>query len=179
MKTYERKARQFGYQLAIPDDWSASGIVDALAPLLDRTRRMRGASRKMSDQRTLLGPQGRFLHILATPLADADPEPSIDDTRVFFDGLARRQSLKLLASGQIPAGGVDHFWAIYVAPAERDKPVIRIYKKYCLYLQRVEYLLTAELFALPEDARLPTRQMLDERAEAYDEIVRTFSPLAG
>lgn len=177
MKTYQRKARQFGYQLAIPDDWSASSIVDALAPLLDRTRRLRGRSRKMSDERTLLGPQGRFLHILATPLADA--APALDDTRAFFEGLARRQGLKLLASGAIPAAGAEHFWAIYVAPPERGKPVIRIYKKYCLYLQQVEYLLTAELYALPEDARLPARQELDDRARAYDDIVRSFSPLGG
>ena len=50
-------------------------------------------------------------------------------------------------------------------------------KKYCLFLNRTEYLITAGLWDASLSGKAPTDQQLRENEEIYDNIVSSFKLL--
>lgn len=166
MKTYNYKSSHSEFEMSIPDDWSGSVIVGSTDLLTEK-----------SDSRTIVGPNSQYLNIIITPLADRDLEPTINQTEQYFDGLAQRQNLNVIATGTINVADKLHFCAAYhrgflltlVTGGQ-----MQFFKKYCLYLNRVEYLITAGLFFVRAGDRLPTNQDLSESEKIFDEMISTI-----
>jgi hypothetical protein len=54
---------------------------------------------------------------------------------------------------------------------------MQFFKKYCLYQNRAENLLTASLYSFASGEKLPTDQLLSENEKVHDEIVLSLKPL--
>lgn len=174
MKTYRYRSRCYGFQLSIPDGWSGSLAIDLLENLPDTGKYPWDSSGKVTDSRTVVGPDGKYLNISITPLSENEPEPTTGETEEYFDGLAYRQNLHVIATGTINVANKEHFWATYYRMTLVGQSQLRFFKKYCLFLNRTEYLIAAALWnAFPGD-KLPTDQMLQDSEEVYDEIVSSF-----
>ena len=174
MKTYKCKSKHYGFQLSIPDGWSGSLAIDLLENVPNTVKYRRDSSGKATDSRTIVGPDGKYLTISITPLSENEPEPTIDETDEYFDGLAYRQSLHVIATGTINIANKEHFWATYYRMTLIGQSQIRFFKKYCLFLNRTEYLITAGLWSVLPGDKLPTDQMLEDSEKVYDEIVSSF-----
>lgn len=179
MKTYEYKSKRYGFQMSIPDDWSGSLTIDLIEYLSHPESDWEGLSGKRTDSRTIVGPNGKYLNILVTPLLENEPEPTINDTEEFFDGWAFRQNLIDIKRGTINVANKEHFWATYYQGLFSLVPgrQVQFFKKYCLYLNRVEYLLTAGLYCVNAGEKLPTDQDLSESEKIFDEIVSSMKLL--
>jgi hypothetical protein len=167
MRTIKHRGNRWGYEVSIPRDWSRSLRITLLERLLDS-----GAA-----SRAFVGPNGKFLHIAITPLNETDAEPTIDETETFFDGLSHRQSLHVIATGAITVADKEHFWATYYKLRPSGGEQAQFIKKYCLYFNRIEYLMTGQLYLASAGQKLPTGEMLSESERIYDEIVLSFRPL--
>ena len=154
--------------MSIPDGWSSPLMIDLF-------NRLSGGG---SDSKILVGPNGKYLQVLMTPLSEDEPEPTIDETEEYFDGLAYRQSLHVVATGTIRVANKEHFWATYYRMKLIRVSQIQFFKKYCLYLNRIEYLLTAGLHFASAGQKLPTDDMIRDSEGVYDEIVLSFKPLS-
>jgi hypothetical protein len=51
---------------------------------------------------------------------------------------------------------------------------VQIIKKYCLYLNKAEYLITAELGRAGPGEKLPDDQAIENNEKVYDEIISSF-----
>jgi hypothetical protein len=176
MKTYTFKSKHFGFEMSIPDGWSASPMADLInsLSLADTPGPPPG---KRCDSSTILGPNGKYLHILITPLSQSEPEPTTGETEEYFDGLANRQDLNIIATGTIYVANREHFWATYHRGFLLTRTFggqMQFFKKYCLYLNRVEYLFTAALLFVGAGDRLPTDQDLHESEAVFDEMISSI-----
>lgn len=153
-------------------------MMDMLARLAGNELLLPGQSGKVSDERTLVGPDGQSLHILVRTLREGEQEPTINETAEYFDDLSYRQSLHVIDTGTIKISNKEHFWATYYRMSLIRMTPPQFYKKYCLYLNRVEYLLTALLCPTFSGTVLPTDQMIQESERVYDEIVGSFRTLS-
>jgi hypothetical protein len=178
MKTYKLKWDHFGFQISIPDDWYGSKI-ESIALILDAIRSIQKPSGQISYERTLWGPNGKYLYISITPLLENEPELTINETLEFFDRLAYRQNLNIIATGTIDIANREHFWATYYRTSLLETSQYFFYKEYCLYLNRVEYWLTAALYSGSSAQGLPTDQMIQDNERVYDRIVLSFKLLGG
>jgi hypothetical protein len=176
VKAYKFKRRQFGFQILIPDDWYDSRM-EFIARILDAIRILRNPSKKISYERILLGPNGKYFHIFATPLLENEPELTINETLEYFDGLAYRQNLNVIATGIIHIAKKEHFWATYYKTILLETSRDLYYKKYCLYFNRVEYLLTAAIYHGSSVQRLSIDQIIQDNERIYDEVVLSFESL--
>lgn len=177
MKTYRYKSKHFGFQMSIPDGWSGSLMTDLFVRLSGIGKYLGKSSEKVSDSKTLLGPNGKHLNILITPLLENEHEPTINDTEEYFDGLTYRQNLNVIATGTINIADKEHFWATYYRMTLIGPSQIQFFKKYCLYLNRAEYLFTAGLYSAISGEKLPTDQMIKDNEKVYGEIVSSFKLL--
>ena len=125
----------------------------------------------------MLGPNDKYLNIVITPLLENEPEPTINETEEYFDGLTYRQSLHVIAIGTINVANKEHFWATCYRMTLIGQNQLQFIKKYCLYLSRTEYLITAGLWSASSGEKLPTDQMLKDNEKVYDEIVSSFKLL--
>ncbi len=151
MKTYRYYSRRFGFEMLIPDGWSASLMPE-----------------------TIVGPNGKYLHVQITPLSESEPEPTIGQTAEYFDGLTNRQNLNVIATGTICVANKDHFWATYYRGFVLTLAAggqMQFFKKYCLYLNRGEYLFTAGLFSVSSGGKLPTDRDLRENERVFDGMI--------
>jgi len=179
MKTYKHKSKYSAFQVSMPDGWSSAPVVDLFAGLSGITGNPRNAPGKPTESISLLGPNGAYLSILITPLSENEPEPTIDETDEYFDGLSCRENMEVMATGIIHVAGKEHFWAAYYRMTLIGASQIQFFKKYCLYLNKIEYLLTAGLYSAVPGRKLPTDQVLKDSERVYDEIVSSFTLLDG
>jgi hypothetical protein len=114
-----------------------------------------------------LGPNGKYFHILATPLLENEPELTMNETLEYFDGLAYRQNLNVMATGTIDIANKEHFWATYYRTIFLETSQDLYYKEYCLYLNRVEYLLTAALYPGSSVQRLSIDQIIQPNVQLF------------
>ena len=169
METHRYKSNLFSFEMSVPDGWASSPMVDSID--------LRSSPEGESDSRTIVGPNGKYLNIIITPLAVKEPEPTISQTEQYFDGLAQRQDLNVIATGTINVVNKPHFWATYhrgflLTLATGGQ--MQFFKKYCLYLNRVECLITAGLFFVRAGERLPTNQDLSESEKVFDEMITSI-----
>jgi hypothetical protein len=177
MRTYRYNAKHFGFEMSIPDGWSASPIVDLIAHLSHVSDSFGSPSGERSDSRTIVSPSGKYLHILITPLSESEPEPTIGQTEEYFDGLTNRQNLNVIATGTINVANREHFWATYYRGFSITLAAggqMQFFKKYCLYLNRAEYLFTAGLFFVSAGERMPTDQDLRESERVFDAMISSI-----
>jgi hypothetical protein len=113
MKIYKYNSKHFGFEMPIPDGWSASPMVNLIARLSQVSDSFGSPSGGKSDSRTIVGPNGKYLQIMITPLTESEPEPTIGQMEEYFDGLTNRQNLNVIATGTIQVANKDHFWATY------------------------------------------------------------------
>lgn len=121
--------------------------------------------------KSIIGPDQMFINIVVTPLKQAEPEPSIDFTSEYFDGLAYRQHLFEEATSTIKVLSKDHFTAKYYRTTPAGAQLI---KKYCLYIERLEYLITAVLANMSRGEGKPDETKVSERENIYDSIVKSL-----
>ena len=129
MKTYKYRSKHFGFQLLIPDSWS-SPLIDLFLRLLTAIRYLGNPSGIVSDTRTLTGPNGKYFNIVITPLSEDEAEPTIADTKRFFEGYAYRQNLNVMAAGTINVANKEHFWATFFRMGHGK---VVLFKKYSLF----------------------------------------------
>ncbi len=180
MKDYTYYSKHSGFQITIPDDWFESSIVDVIDQLPHNNGSFSSSTRGKSDSRTITGPNGKYLNILITPLLENETEPSIVQTEDFFDGFCNRQNLNVIETGTMYVANKEHFWATYSRGFMLTLTAggqMQFYKKYCLYLNRAEYLLTASLYSFSSGEKLPTDQLLSEIKKVYDDIVLSLKLL--
>ncbi len=173
MKTHKFKSKHYSFQISIPDKWSGSPV-DFLFRLQHAIKSVQKGSGKVSDSTTVVGPNGKYLNILITPLLANEPEPTIKETQEYFDGLTHRQNLHIIATGTINIANKDHFWATYYRMTLIRQKQLKFFKKYRIFLNGAEYLVTAGLWSASSGDKLPTNQLLRENEKIYDNIVASF-----
>lgn len=179
MKTFKYNSKYFGFAMAIPDDCSLSPIVDLIQTddLLHNCDSFGFPPRLISDSRTIVGSNGKYLHILVTPLSGDKPEPTISQTEEYFDDFSNRQNLMVIATGTIKVANKEHFWATYYRGyllTIASGGEMQFFKKYCLYLNRAEYLITAGLYCVGAEDKMPTDHDLHESERIFDEMVSSI-----
>jgi len=179
MKVYKYNSKQHGFQMLIPDGWSESMTRDLIN--LSRIENYQpDPSGKKTDTRTIFGASGKYLNMLITPLLDNENEPTVDETAEYFDGLSYRQDLNVIATGSISIANKQVFWATYYrgfALSVATGGQMQFFKKYCIYLNRVEYLFTAYLYSFSAGEKLPTNQDLSASEKVFDEMVSSLELL--
>ena len=181
MKIYKYNSKQYGFQMSIPDGWSES-LMTRLIKFSHIESYQPDPSGKKTDTRTIVGTNGKYLNMLITPLLDTEHEPTIDETAEYFDGLSYRQNLNVIATGSINIANKQHFWATYYRGFVLTLATggqMQFFKKYCIYLNRVEYLFTAGLYSFSTGEKPPTDQDLSEIEKVFDEITSSLELLNG
>ena len=173
MKIHKFKSKHYGFKISIPDNWRRSPV-DFLFRLENAIKSVEKKPGKISDSTTVVGPNGRYLNVLITPLLANEPEPTISETEEYFDGLTYRQNLHVIATGTIKVVKKEHFWATYYRMTLIGQKQLEFFKKYCLFLNRVEYLITAGLWSASSGDKLPTDKLLQDTEKIYDNIVTSF-----
>jgi len=112
-----------------------------------------------------------FINIIVTPLRQEEAEPSIDETREYFDGFAYRQNLFEESTSTIEVLSKDHFTATYYRTNPEGAQFI---KKYCLNIERMEYLITAVLANASKNEGRPDEAKANEKERIYDNIVQSL-----
>jgi hypothetical protein len=175
MKIYKLNYERIGFQISIPDDWHQSQpeifarISDALTYSADRTK-------KPSYIRILNGPQKAYIHFIITLLYNNEPEPSIEETNKYFEGLTNRQNLFEIDTGTINIFHKDHFCTTYYRMRLIGITQIQFFRKYCIYLNRNEYIATSFLYGASQREHLPTDQLIEEKVRQSDNILLTMKP---
>ena len=181
MKVYKYNSRPYGFQMSIPDDWSESVTRD-LINLSHIEGYQPDPSGKKTDTRTIVGENGKYLNMLITPLLETEHETTVDETAEYFDGLSHRQNLNVIGTGSINIADKQHFWAIYYRGFSLSLATggqMQFFKKYCIYLNRVEYLFTAGLYRFSAGEKPPTDQDLRVSEKVFDEMVFSMKLLNG
>lgn len=125
----------------------------------------------VSITKSIFGPDQMFINIIVTPLKQGEPEPSIESTSKYFDGFAYRQNLFDESTGTIRVLSKDQFTATYYRATPAGAQLI---KKYCLYVERLEYLITAILANISHGEGRPDQTKVSEKEIIYDRIVKSF-----
>jgi hypothetical protein len=158
--------------MSIPDTWSE---------ILTSDSQQSNSSGKKTDSRTIVGPNGKYLNMLITPLLNSEHEPTVDETDRYFDGLSYRQNLNVIRTGSISISNKQHFCATYYRGFLLSLATggqMQFIKKYCIYLNRVEYLFTAGLYNVSAREKTPTDQDLEESEKVFDEMVLSLELLS-
>ena len=166
--------------MSIPDDWSESLIGD-LINFSHIESYQSDPSGKKTDTRTIVGANRKYLNMLITPLLDTEHEPTVDETAKYFDGLSYQQNLNVIETGSINIANKQHFWATYYRGFVLTLATggqMQFFKKYCIYLNRVEYLFTASLYSFSAGEIPPTDQALSESEKIFDEMVSSLKLLS-
>lgn len=173
MKTYKYKSKYYGFQMSIPEGWSSSLLMDLKDYLSNPQTYWGDSSGKRTDSRTIVGPNHKYqyLNILITPLLENEPEPTLKDTNEFFDSWIYKQNLMVIETGTVKVANKEHFWATYYTNLLARPSQIQFFKKYCLYLNRTEYLFTAGLYRVFPGDKLPIEQVLRDNGKVYDEMI--------
>ena len=174
MKTIRLKSEQCNFQMLIPEDWSNSLVEDLNFAVSELDRTFVNPAAKLSDSRTFTGPEDKALNILITPLLPGEPEPGLAETGKTFAGLAEKFVLNVIQTGTMRILDQEHFCAIYYLGRLFRGDPIHYFKKYVIYRDRVEYLLTARLYALIPGRSLPTDGVLRASEKAFDEMVSSI-----
>jgi hypothetical protein len=179
MKVYTYNSKQYGFQMSIPDGWFEAAMRD-LNNLSHIESYQPDPSGKSTDTRTIVGTNGKYLNMLITSLLETEHDPTVEETSEYFDGLSYRQNLNVIRTGSINIANKQHFWATYyrgfVLTLVTDGQV-KFFKKYCIYLNRVEYLFTAGLYSFGAGEKLPTDQELNESEKVFDDMVSSLELL--
>jgi hypothetical protein len=160
--------------MLIPEDWSNSLVEDLNFAVSELDRTFLNPAAKLSDSRTFTGPEDKGLNILITPLLPGEPEPGLAETGKTFAGLAEKFSLNVIKTGAIRILDQEHFYATYYLGRLFRGDPIHYFKKYVIYRDRVEYLLTARLYELIPGRPLPTDERLLASEKAFDEMVASI-----
>ncbi len=156
--------------LFLPDDWSGISryIFSWITNIVTVFQSMQNNA---SLIKSIIGPDQMFINIVVTPLKQDEPEPSIEFTCEYFDGLAYRQNLFEVSTSTIKALSKDHFTATYyrITPAGAQ-----LIKKYCLYIERLEYLITTVLANISRGEGRPDETKVSEKENIYDSIVKSL-----
>jgi hypothetical protein len=174
MKTLSLKSERCCFQMLIPQDWSSSLLDDLSFVLSELNQTFVHPAMKLSDSKTFTGPEDRYLNILITPLLPDEAEPGLRETGEYFARLAEQFDLNVIKTGTIGVANKEHFCATYYRGRPYRPGPIYFYKKYVLYQDRVEYLLTACLYALVPGRPLPTDAMLRASEKEFDGMVATI-----
>ena len=166
MKICKVGSRQSGFQISIPDNWSTQKMKNFLTSL--------NRNDQATTSKTITGPNGEFLNILITPLKEKEKEPTVQETADYFDGLSYKENLNVIDTGTIIVQKKEHFWAKYYRMTLFGKRQLQFFKKYSLFLNRIEYLITAGLWDAAITGKAPTDAQLDEQEEIYDKIIQSF-----
>jgi hypothetical protein len=154
----------------LPDDWS--GIFRRIFSwIIDIVTIFQKPQNDTSLVKSIIGPNQMFINIIVTPLKQDEPEPSIESTSEYFDGLAYRQNLFDESTSTIKVLSKDHFTATYYRATPAGAQLI---KKYCLYIERLEYLITAILANISRGEGRPDQNTVSEKEIIYDGIVKSF-----
>jgi hypothetical protein len=175
MKTYSYKSVKYGFQMSIPDEWSGPGILNWLLRLLTPPVYYEDSGMiRESITKTLFGPGGKSFSIIITPQSENQSLPSIQEVDDFFEGWAYRLNRHIIDTGTIKVGDQDFFCASYyyglMGGGLKASPIY-FHKKYSLFLNHAEYLLTASLYRMDPGQKLPTDDLLAENEKVYDEMV--------
>ena len=124
-----------------------------------------------SLSKTIFGPNRMFLHINIRRLLQEEAEPSIEMTRDYFEGLSYRQNYHEVSTNTIDVLSKRHFTAKYY---RINRSGAQYNKKYCLYIERLEYLFTAVLASVTRDQGRPEESAIMRNENTYDDIVRSL-----
>jgi hypothetical protein len=169
-KYYICQTRSHKTYITLPDDWS--GIPEHI--LSQAVNIGSVFTRDQNDDsltKTILGPNQMFMNIVVTPLRQGEAEPTIESTSEYFDGLAYRQNLFETLTGKIEVRSKDHFTVKYYRIHSAGAQFI---KKYCLYIERLEYLITTVLANVSKDDGRPDETEMNKKENIYDKIVQSL-----
>ncbi len=156
--------------LFLPDDWS--GIFRYIFSwIINIATVFQSTQNDASLIKSIIGPNQMLINIVVTPLKQDEPEPSIEFTSDYFDGLAYRQNLFEESTSTIKVLSKDHFTAKYYRTTPAGAQLI---KKYCLYVERLEYLITAILANISHGEGRPDETKVNEKENIYDSIVKSL-----
>ena len=156
--------------IILPDDWS--GVLRWIGSwMINIGSAFGGAQDGVSLTKSILGPDQMFIDIVVTPLGQEEEVPSIEETHAYFEGFSERQSLFEASNGKIEVLSNDHFTAKYYRIGSMGAQLI---KKYCLYIERMEYLITAGLASASRVEGRPNEARVREKEETYDRIVQSL-----
>ena len=154
----------------LPDNWS--GIFRRMFSwIIDIVTILQNPQNDASLTKSIVGPNQMFINIIVTPLKQDEPEPPIESTSQYFDGLAYRQNLFEELTSTVTVLSKDHFTATYYRANHAGAQLI---KKYCLYIDRSEYLITAILANISRGEGRPDETKVSEKENIYDSIVKSF-----
>jgi hypothetical protein len=156
--------------IILPDDWSGvlriilSRIID-IGSIFARTQN------DHSLTKSILGPNRMFINIVVTPLKQGEAEPSMETTSDYFEGLSYTHNFFEMSTSKIEVLSKEHFTAKYY----RINPVgVQLFKKYCLYIERLEYLFTTVLANVSKNEDRPDESVVSKKEYIYDNIVQSL-----
>ncbi len=154
----------------LPDDWS--GILRYISSwMINIGGIFIRAQNDYSLTKSILGPNRMFINIVVTPLKPKEAEPSIEKSREYFEGIAYKQNLFEESTSTIEVFSKDHFTAKYYRINSMGAQLI---KKYCLYVERIEYLITTVLANASKNEGRPDEAVVNEKEKIYDSIVKSL-----
>ena len=112
-----------------------------------------------------------FMNIVVTPLRPEETKPSIEQTYDYFEEFAYRQNLFEASTGKIQVLSTKHFTARYYRTNSAGAQLI---KKYCLYIDSIEYIITAVLANVSRNEGRPDEEEVGKKETIYDGIVQSL-----
>ena len=156
--------------LILPDDWS--GILwNGLSWAITFASVFTKGQNDYSLEKSILGPKRMFINIIVTPLRQGEPEPTIEATSEYFEGLSYRQNLFETCVERIEVQSKEHFTAKYY---RANSVGAQMFKKYCLYINKMEYLITTVLANVSKGNGRPEEAEIIEKENIYDKIVQSL-----
>lgn len=154
----------------IPDDWS--GILQSLFSLIiNIVGIFIEPQNNKSLSRSLIGPDRMFINIVVTPLKPGEEEQSIEKTREFFEGFSYRQGLFQSSTSKIEVMSKEIFTAKYY---RKNSNGVQLIKKYFLYIEKMEYLITTGLSNISKNDGEPDLTEITKKENIYDSIVQSL-----
>jgi hypothetical protein len=170
IKYFVCQRRENNTYILLPDNWS--GIIRSIISFfISLIGAIISEPEKYEFNKTILGPNRLFLHINVRPLRRDETEPTILQTSNYFEGLLYRQNLFEGTTGKIKVLNKDHFTAKYYRINKYNAQYI---KKYCLYINGLEYLFTAVLANVGKDQGRPDEDKIIDTEKVYDGIIQSL-----
>jgi hypothetical protein len=144
---YER----LGFEISLPDEWHEA---------------QSSVGGKMTRQVVFNGEDGakRSIHIAVGALSRIETEPTLSETRAFFERYVKSHNYSQVTQGSLRLQGQEFFWGQYLMP---QGVMVR---KYSATVNRVEYIITCQYGLLATTTEKDIR-----RAERdYDDILANF-----
>jgi len=164
------QTKSYKTYIILPHDWSGvlrytlSWVIN-IGGVFTRTQN------DYSLTKSILGPNRMLVNIVVTPLRPQEAEPSIETTREYFEGFSYRQNLFEASTGKIEVLSKEYFTAKYYRINSMGAQLI---KKYSLYIERMEYLITAILANVSKDGQRPDEAEVNKKENIYDSIVQSL-----